>query len=65
MPSQQFCHYLLEIPSSRESAAALSFSQKSYRRILANWASDLFYAQKEKRAELQLFLPPYKNSVAA
>ena len=54
MHAKRPCHQQLEIPNDQESAAAVLFSTKSYRRILANWASDLLQSRVEERINLPL-----------
>jgi hypothetical protein len=41
MKHEKLCHSVLRIPSSQIATAALSYSQREYRRVLASWASDL------------------------
>ena len=35
------CHQVLVVPTEQASGDAVSFALQAYRRILANWASDL------------------------
>ncbi len=65
MHTKQTRHRQLEIPSDKESTAALLFSTKSYRRILANWASDLLQTRAEYGITMQLSLHVFEFKAAA
>ena len=51
----------LEIPSQQASTHACSSSAKMYRRVLANWASDLLIA-RENREEQSDSRTAYKRA---
>lgn len=65
MQTKQLCHRQLEIPSRKESEAALSFSTKCYRRILANWASDLLQTRVLDHNSMPLYLNKFEFKTAA
>ncbi|MBC8309380.1 MAG: hypothetical protein H8E83_02560 [Planctomycetes bacterium] len=39
----------MQIPTSLQANAAVSYSTLQFRRIIANWASDLLAAQRDQR----------------
>jgi hypothetical protein len=42
-------HKTLRIPPENDSIHAVEYSKRAYRRVLANWASDLLTALAEER----------------
>ena len=62
MPNQMPRHSILKIPTDLQSNAAASYALFVYRRILANWASDLLTPEKNKFFNLAT---PQKLPIAA
>ena len=65
MKAETTAQCVLDIPTERESSHAVEYSKRGYRRVLANWASDLLNARADEQQETNRFLSENQLQKAA